>query len=510
MARYLFSQYHISKPADSVPWNANLSTAVNAVVNEVMQQDGVDPGGPERYNYFRTICERALHLFEPEPARPCVIWDLFNDHNQSLLFPMEPKIQVGKLETLVLLAQVYLGKPDVVGKIRSMILDRGPRKLSTFRKSIKGPELHRKAPLFGSFLEAAIRTHNHNLAVLLVRYEVDITEITKARGTAKEKKKRQYDWHFLEIATAVGDEEMVQILLETRPKPASQLWPMIRLAVCAEFPDVARVLMDYLRKHGFPGMKGKREEDLWAWDIDPHDEDEHPRSKWHTSNAALMEACRHGNLECVRVMLDSPYNLIHPAFLQKWWARGLTWNGVSPVDIAIGRGDEAMLRLLIARGANPYGLDQCKTARHGTVLGFTDRRLAKSMVPAAEMANVGIARVLVEAGWECCVHLWMVVLHKAMLARVTLADTLDRVSPEKREGTMREWRRKDVQFWQYLVHVGAVDLTAVLKGCDSARDTASLGITKVGPVRSFILDEFPPQEKAPSDVIQSYEGERDG
>ncbi|KAF4421646.1 hypothetical protein CFRS1_v013909 [Colletotrichum fructicola] len=207
LARYIYQQ-----PYQHLPWNTNLSSVINSLADKLMQQDGKDPTRKRRFSYVHGLCLYAIH---PQPSLANIttrygIWTLFHPYFQSALFPSKSTITKDTIDSLLLVAKIYLRRSDVDNMILSKILTHGPKALSSYQHIATGEssdhaerkKLSRKKPLLGSLLEAAIRSGNQNLAALLVKYEIDMSrgKSYKAPDGSKKKIKKYYDTYFCRMA----------------------------------------------------------------------------------------------------------------------------------------------------------------------------------------------------------------------------------------------------------------------------------------------------------------------
>ncbi|KAJ0163901.1 hypothetical protein CTA2_2162 [Colletotrichum tanaceti] len=304
LARYLMLQPH-----GTLPWNANLSTLINAVVDRLMKDDGHDSDGAKRLQYTHILCQRAVHL--PSPARHYGSWHLFEEYFQSLLFPAQSAITMETFETVVLSAKVYIKHPDAEKLVLDRLFQRGPKSLSTFKKSNTRPDdegENHNGPVFGSLLEASLRSENPDLTARLMNYEVDVSRersTVDSKGKTRRGKK-YYDEYFWRLALAYQDLEALKAFLEmtTREMTPKKLFEILLEAVCTSQAEALRILL----RHQLPPLNEGSESARH----------EKRQLRIQIIELCLEEAIRHGESQALGVLLRSPYAVESTYFTHRW------------------------------------------------------------------------------------------------------------------------------------------------------------------------------------------------
>lgn len=326
-------------------------TVINAVVDNIMSEDGLEIDAPERYNHVFGICQNALPITQGHQSRDFGMWDLFSSRGFSLIFPSRETITEASFEMHVILAQIYLKRPDTVTKLRSLLLDKGPRPLSTFNEKHK-----RSKPLFGCFLEAAIRTHNLDLLSFLLRNDIDMTPSRKKvkGGEVKKARKPFYDGYFLHLAIYSGEPNAIEALVQRRIRQRADITSLILSAVCSGYADTSRELIE----HCFP--QEEREEGglrkiYWV-------------GKLGVMELALREACHHKDSAVIETILSCRQPTTAPNFIKKGdmkqpfrvftHSAPVNWSyhekSLAPMKICIDNRDLASLKLLLDNGSDPH------------------------------------------------------------------------------------------------------------------------------------------------------------
>ncbi|KAF4850309.1 hypothetical protein CGCSCA4_v003786 [Colletotrichum siamense] len=455
LARYIYQQ-----PYQHLPWNANLSSVINSLADKLMQQDGKDPTRKRRFSYVHGLCLYAIH---PQPSLANIttrygIWTLFHPNFQAALFPSKSTITRETIDSLLLVAKIYLRRSDVDNTILSKILTHGPKALSSYQHIATGEssdhaerkKLTRKKPLLGSLLEAAIRSGNQNLAALLVKYEIDMSrgKSYKASDGSKKKIKKYYDTYFCRMALKYGDVETFSVLLECSDGR------MLR----GEFADLLMQVEPPVR------------DPVWGWRYPAYG----PQHRG--VETGLEEAISHGYAQIFGMILDSAHANDRTYWMCRWEKTcGLPWlsaerpfNGKFPIEIAAECGDESKLKSLLVGGSSPYGPSlRCveayaKKAKPG--LSITH---LMPMVSAAKNWHIGSALILIKGGFECSEQEWLLVMGTAITRRRygKGAGTLKGDDGEREQTT----QQRDVVFWQRLFDTIAMDLHHVEDDCPWCR-----------------------------------------
>ncbi|WQF85405.1 Putative ankyrin repeat-containing domain superfamily [Colletotrichum destructivum] len=500
---FFLARYIMLQPHGNLPWNTNLSTLVNAVVDRVMKDDGYDIHGDKRLQYTHLLCQRAVHL--PSPARHYGSWHLFEDYFQSLLFPNQSVITTESFETVVLSAKVYIKHPDAEKLVLNRLFQRGPKSLSTFKKSKKRRDDEGKphdAPVFGSLLEASIRSENPNLTARLMNYEVDVSrEKSTVNSKGKSRKgKKYYDEYFWRLALAYQDLETLKSFLEmtTRTMTPKKLAKLLLEAVCTSQTEALQILL----RHQLPQLK---EGDESAY----HEKRE---LRIQVIELCLEEAIQHGESQALSVLLQSPYAITSTYFTHRWkeyWGYidhgPEKFNDVpaeTPLETAARRGDERMVRLMLSRDWSPFGERYNERADHhgrNVYSGPSHFRGLMPMIAAAMNWHIGVGIALVEGGFRCKNWRWHFLIGTVLKSRETggfgrdkdLRPSSTTITSEHRQA----WHDRDVEFWQRLVDGGGLDLRHPDKGCSCHTKQPDMPLTH--PTRSaidigrkFVLEEL--------------------
>ncbi|KAK1625162.1 hypothetical protein BDP81DRAFT_99756 [Colletotrichum phormii] len=241
LAKYLMIQSH-----RHLPWNTSLATVINAITDRTMSVDGFDLDGGERYRRVHRLCQHAVHL--PDPVKSYGIWNLFGNHFQRLLFPLDSVITDEPFKDLVFLAKVYLQSEDSERFVLSQILRNGPKSLSYIGTATSRAGQHDVPSLMGSVMEAAIRSRSSNLAFLLINYDINISraKITKTVQGKKMEDVRFYDVHFWRLAVAFDDMETLSALLDAADRriPSKALGKILLETMCVPRPELLQLLVD--------------------------------------------------------------------------------------------------------------------------------------------------------------------------------------------------------------------------------------------------------------------------
>ena len=502
-ASAFLARYMLHKPRDAQrPWNKDVYTVLNTVVDELMTTDGIDRTcTSRRHEYIDGLCQTAFALSAmplPLPAMPLpFIYGLFAsardlhgcfprmrqlplERVEDMLKPWPYRTNVTKasLDEHVLVAQIYLKKERATAMVRNWIEIKGPKSLSTFT-----PKTH-SSILFGGFLEAAIRISNLELVRLLLDFKVDITRHMKRNdfGHLVKAKKSSYNLYFLEIASRVGNVHVVNELLTRHFDKTNSPQKVILPAVCSGRKEVVLSLMNYFYHSKSLTPKAS---------FDFHDDSYTGGS----TEVLLQEACLHGDLEVVRVILSYSCTTTSPNFvvdsnlkyfdLSRYTPRASGrwvtkhWESdyqSSPVLICAQKGHVDILTLLLEKGANPHGEPNYK--RKGSeVHAISNERHPRQRVRGLEplmacavRGDTKMARMLFHAGFCYQKRQWLAVID---ILRESMSDPTGS-SIETQAcgvGTVREAKEMEAaavwKFWQWLASSsGAFNVQELIKECD--------------------------------------------
>ncbi|CAI0644370.1 unnamed protein product [Colletotrichum noveboracense] len=425
LARYIYQQ-----PYQHLPWNANLSSVINSLADKLMQQDGKDPTRKRRFSYVHGLCLYAIH---PQPSLANIttrygIWTLFHPYFQSALFPSKSTITKDTIDSLLLVAKIYLRRSDVDNMILSKILTHGPKALSSYQHIATGEssdhaerkKLSRKKPLLGSLLEAAIRSGNQNLAALLVKYEIDMSrgKSYKAPDGSKKKIKKYYDTYFCRMALKYGDVETFSVLLECSDGRMlrGEFADLLMQVVCNRQMDALRLLLNCPYSLQEPPVR----DPVWGWRYPTYG----PQHRG--VETGLEEAISHGYAQIFGMILDSAHANDRTYWMSRWEKTcSLPWlsaerpdDGSFPIEIAAECGDESKLTSLLIGGASPYGpsLRCIEAYAKKTKPGLSIAHLMP-MVSAAKNWHIGSALILIKGGFACSEQEWLLVMGTAITSR---------------------------------------------------------------------------------------------
>jgi len=243
----------------------------------------------------------------------------------------------------VLIAAIYLGKSSVV------------------QHMLEGEQLDLaevKSEFLGTPLHAAVQTRHYDLVHTLLQHGANVNM------------ERPCTWGLpLEAAIENQDEEIVRLLLEPHYGHITSGEAFERaIAKSCETnqPRVAHLLLE--------GMSDKLSECRYLL------------------CEGLRAACRRGMVEIVQLLLD------HGGDVNEHLTDDRTCIRPSLIEQAAWAGQEEVMGLLLARGANPYGREPI---------------YCSSMRAAAWGGHVGAARILLDAGIELKPHHWMKILEPA-------------------------------------------------------------------------------------------------
>ncbi|KAH7136818.1 hypothetical protein B0J13DRAFT_625449 [Dactylonectria estremocensis] len=449
LARYIAVQ-----PRDGEDkWNANMITVVNAVVDCIMTEDGLELDAPERYKYVLKLCQSALPIAQGHDCQNFGMWDLLNPHGRSLMFPKRGTVTEASLETHIILAKVYLKRPDTVSKLRTLLLERGRKPLSTFSTKHK-----KNQPLFGCFLEAAIKTRNLDLLSFLLMNDIDIT-VPKRKvehGVAKKSKKPFYDGYFLHLAVYAGEVDAVETLMQQRIRHNADPESLILGAVCSGSTEIAHTLM----KHCFLATNRATEGVSHV----------HQSHKWRIGEKAIREACHHKDSRTIKAVLSCLEREKSPRYITTWtvqqpfrvfshyWAsRRFHPDEQSEIKVCIDNRDMASLKLLLKNGECPHTESSYMNGNaHVIAVETQERGPMPAILPlwmCATEQNSDTVQRIIEAGCRGTAREWLSVASMFSGAPRIVAAVVEPRSPQHWEDGGRDIRWHSI--WEWMVQSGS-------------------------------------------------------
>ncbi|KAH0425790.1 hypothetical protein CcaCcLH18_10733 [Colletotrichum camelliae] len=401
------------------------------------------------------------------------IWMLFHPYFQSALFPSKSAITKETIDSLLLVAEIYLKRPDVDNTILSKILTNGPKALSTYQpiatddssNHAERKKLTTKKPLLGSLLEAAIRSGNQNLAALLVKYEIDISRGKSYKAPDGNKKiKKYYDTYFCRMALKYGDVETFSVLLECSAGRMlrGEFANLLMQVVCNRQMEALRLLLNCPYSLQEPPVR----DPVWGYRYPAYG------LQHRGVETGLEEAISHGYAQIFGMIIDSSHANDRAYWMCRWEKTcSLPWlsaerpcDGRFPIEVAAECGDESKLNSLLAGGFSPYGPSlRCVEAyakKEKPGLSITH---LMPMISAAKNWHIGSAHILIKGGFECSEQEWLLIMGTVITSR---RDS-KHAAPLKRDDG--EWeqttRQRDVVFWQQLFGDISVDLHHLEDDC---------------------------------------------
>ena len=442
---YFLARYLMVLPSRHLPRNANLFTLINSVVDTIMTEDGLDPNGPERYQLIHKLCQQALNT--AHRSRVCDIATLIQSEILDTLFPATPIFQDKRFDTLVLVSRIYLNSPGIEVKVLFMVIEFGYKKFMKLQKrhGTKVP-FEGSIPLFGSFLEAAIRADNLDLVVTLLKHDLCSMEKKVEQHTRSSRKhsRQYYHWSYVALTILMGNCDMIELLMERAKIHRTVKSKLIQLATSVGDERILDILITTWYPIKPPG------------ELNSHQLRDYGEAVVEACVPAFEQACANGNTSVVERLLKYPHILADNSFLSldAWkeesgdlrTLRGkltVRNDAETPVTTAVRKGHIEIVRLLIQAGADPEG------NRRRYYLWDT----IPSVEAAAYQADLNMLRVLVEEGKVSSRDKgsWLCVLHKVNLARAEISPS----SPSRDS--------KDVEFWKYLIDGKHVDLDTLLE-----------------------------------------------
>ncbi|KAI9170835.1 Indoleamine 2,3-dioxygenase subfamily [Paramyrothecium foliicola] len=375
----------MQRPNEPLPWNANLFISLRQIAAKIMSDMRFQGNDALALESLTLLCRAALpracdaveldltsgrylrhdqNDLKTTATRDITISDVLCPATQALFFPSDKRLTEVSFEKHVLVARVLLGDPTINNTLRSILLSKGPKALSS----------RKRRTLLGGFLEAAIRSRNVDLACFLLSHDVDITSSKTRRDEAGGKPEEPtYDRYFLELAVQVGDPDIVEMFLERPFAKGVRLQPLILDAVCLGHAKVAWQLLNHcfpaderlnseyftVTEYGYSRQKSTAE---YFYDF-------HEKKSAKILGWALIEACHHRDAACVSALLSCQATSKAPEFVGDWndwnlsriqsqWEarsrRGLKYDDLLPVMIAANNRDMDILKLLLDHGANPH------------------------------------------------------------------------------------------------------------------------------------------------------------
>ncbi|OHE93139.1 aromatic amino acid aminotransferase [Colletotrichum orchidophilum] len=503
-ASFFLAKCLINQPYHHLPWNTNLSTAINAITDRTMSDDGLDPEGEERFRRVHQLCQQAVHL--PLPVKHYGIWHLFCDDFQSLLFPENSVITEEPFEDLTFLAQVYLHSTDAERLLLSRILEKGPKSLSIIGATKPQDQgQFGLPPLMGSVMEAAIRTENSNLVATLINYGINTSRrkvTTKVKGK-KAKGCEFYHQHFWRLAVAFGDLESLSAFLEIADRriPSNTLRKILLEAVCTQQPEALKLLMD----NQLPWYE--QPETIRFYRSDRVNK---------VLDICLEEAVKHGHPGVFGALISTPYAKATAFYIRSWrmsWGFGHWVQSTSDhcrparslIELAASRGDEETIREMLSKGASPYGLTNNAKPHHrlNPYHRLSHLRGLMPMIAAAKNRHVGAVLALIRGHFKCNEVRWLLIIgtvlksrDKEHLHRQPLNSNPPVTSKiEADNGERRIQRDRDVKFWQELIDAGVLDLQHSAKGCQCSETLMAMAATHptriaIETARMFVCEQL--------------------
>ena len=451
---YFLASYLMALPHRHLPRNTNLSTLINSLVDAIMTEDGLNLDGPERYQYILKLCQRGLNTAHKRGE--CGFADILRSDIMEMLFPSKTIFKDKHFDVLVLFARIYLDSPKIEVKLLFMVLELGYKKFTKLQKrdTTKVP-FRGTIPLFGSFLEAAIRADNQDLVALFLKHDIGsiVKNVDQGRKTVQ-RRTGDYHWSYLHLAILVASTSTVERLLERTSLYKSRKGQLLRVAGSLDRHDV----VDALIKSWYPL---KRPEQCEYSELrDYHEE------AFNALFPVLEDACERGNCAIVRLLLQYPYVKAETSFCPleeddkkhsttphvMQWKFGKTR---APITIAVRNGHVDVVRLLIQAGARPCG----RHARidgygfQGSFPNYEEDHTMPSLDAAASRADLASLRILFEEGNLSADHreTWASALCAVNFARKS-------ISPNCPSRDAR-----DIQFWKYLVDGKHINLRRALE-----------------------------------------------
>ncbi|KAK7443706.1 hypothetical protein Landi51_09054 [Colletotrichum acutatum] len=509
-ASFFLAKYLIIQSYRHLPWHTSLATVINAITDRTMLDDGLNLDSEERYRRIHHLCKQAVHL--PDPVKHYGVWDLFSDHFQKLLFPSEtdPVVTNEPFEDLVFLAKLYLQSEDAERLVLSQILKKGPISLSSIGMAKSRDRQYAASSLVGSVMEAAIRSGNSNLSVLLINYEINTSreKLTKTVRGKKIEGVSFYDIHFWRLAMAFDDLETMSALLDAadRRVPSKALGQILLEAVCAPQLEILQLLVDNQiplgkKKITFNTYYGSnRRDDRLKQAID----------------TCLEEAVNHGYSMVFNVLAHTPYALARDFYRRSWkmkWGFDPSIQSTSDycrparslIEVAASRGDEVTIRELLSKGHGLYGLRDNAKPHHrlNPYHRLSHLRGLMPMIAAAKSRHVGTALALIRGHFKCDAVRWLLIIG-------TVLESRDQQQPHRRhvnskpsstskidadDEDRRVQRDRDVKFWQELIDAGALNLQHSAKGCECSETPMAMAATHptrmaIEAARNFVCKQL--------------------
>lgn len=329
------ARYLLERPhTEGTPTNSNFSALINSVVDELVKFD--NDGEPEQlqYQYMYTLC----HSVRCHHVPITIIDNIFPKTTHPVS-SVEHRYHI-------YIAAIYLGKSSVVQDMLE-------------NEQLDLTEV--KSEFFGAPLHAAVQMRDHDLVRTLLQRGADVNmrilSISYMEGLP------------LDAAIDNQDEGSVRLLLEPQygHVTSGRAFEIAIERSCeTNQPRVAHLLLEHIS-------------------------DKLSECRYVLSEG-LRAACRRGMVEVVQLLLD------HGGDVNE----NLNWDRTcfppSVIEQAACTGQEEVLCLLLARGANPYG---------------GEPRYCSSMRAAAWGGHVGAARILLDAGVEVKSDRWMRILEIA-------------------------------------------------------------------------------------------------
>ncbi|KAI0484415.1 ankyrin repeat-containing domain protein [Xylariaceae sp. FL0804] len=346
--------YLLRRPHQQYPWNTNISSFLNALVDRLLALDDIPLDSHARYPILLALCRVARQKAHHITIVP------------FLFMSQEAWQEMPSFDYSLLQAQIITGRPVLDCHEYKRIIDENLR-LNSY--------------VLGTFLNSAIWGKQYALARHILqesRIRHSYYPIAAVSQT-------------LQAAILNDDLQMVQLLLEPAwryPAVGPDFETTLTLAIRLGRSSIAEFL---LNRAGNEPM-------------------------YHVSHDGLREACFNGDIRLVRHILDRHDDICldsdqicasncrnYPDFFGDWRA--------TPVEVAAKQGHGEILELLIAKGANPYGL---RYSPDFTDIEAVDPKQAGSFCCAACGGHTGIAKILQSNGVTLHPEQWKPVIRCAI------------------------------------------------------------------------------------------------
>lgn len=202
--------YLLRRPHKQSPWNANISSMLNKLVDEVLTIDGLSLDAPVRRSHLLALSQAVRQQ---------------NNHQTVIprLFPPEDKVPEDlPCEYLLLLAQIITGRPVLQCDSSRRLVD---------------SNLKIRPYILGTLLNSAIWGHQYDLVRYVLHKEIEVGGRRRPAGATVHRA--------LPAAILNGDLTAVQILLEPlwkHPTSGPSFEAALRLSTRLGFADITDFL----------------------------------------------------------------------------------------------------------------------------------------------------------------------------------------------------------------------------------------------------------------------------